>query len=256
MKAPEPILKSLREGYSIPLKAFPPRSTFKHNATARDPDNAAFLNEDIILLETIGAISEVDRPPHLCNPLSVSAPVGRKKRTVVDASQGLNDYIVDQPIKMDHLQKVLSDLPMMLGLACQTSMAGYYHILIAPEHRTLLGFQWKFQSGRHAYFVWIVSFLSIKSMVYHFSKTMQPIKAYLRSLGIPIWIYIDDAIVLGKTRELCHRNRSIFRAILQRTGFIKSIAKATEPCQVAVFLGLTIDTKNRLVSIPDESWPV
>ena len=89
-------------------------------------------------------------------------------------------------------------------------------------------------------------------MVYHFSKTMQPIKAYLRSLGIPIWIYIDDAIVLGKTRELCHRNRAIFRAILQRSGFVESIAKATEPCQVAVFVGLTIDTKNRLVSIPED----
>ena len=137
LKAPEPILKSLREGYSIPLKTFPPRSTFKHNATARDPDNAAFLDEDITLLETIGAISEVERPPHLCNPLSVSAPVGRKKRTIVDASQGLNDYIVNQPIKMDHLQKVLGELPHDAWFSLSDIMAGYYHILIAPEHRTL-----------------------------------------------------------------------------------------------------------------------
>ena len=56
LQAPEPILKSLREGYSIPLKSFPPRSSFKHNATARDPANADFLDEDIALLETIGAI--------------------------------------------------------------------------------------------------------------------------------------------------------------------------------------------------------
>ena len=33
---------------------------------------------------------------------------------------------------------------------------------------------------------------------------------------------------------------------------MESITKATEPCQVAVFLGLTIDTKKRLVSIADE----
>ena len=122
------------EGYSIPLRSFPPKSTFKHNATAKDPANADFLDYDIALLESIGAISEVDSPPLLCNPLSVSAPVGRDKRMSVDASQGLNDFIVDQPIKMDHLQKVLSDLPHGARFSLSLIMAGHYHILIAPEH--------------------------------------------------------------------------------------------------------------------------
>ena len=45
LKAPESILRSLREGYSIPLKAFPPKAVFKHSATARDPENADFLDE-------------------------------------------------------------------------------------------------------------------------------------------------------------------------------------------------------------------
>ena len=128
--------------------SFLPKSTFKHNATARDPANADFLDDDIALLESFSAISEVDSPPHLCNPLSVSAPVGREKRTIIDASQGLNDFIVDQPIKIDHLQKVLSDLPHDAWFSLSDIMAGYYYILIAPEHRTLLGFQWEFSVGQ------------------------------------------------------------------------------------------------------------
>ena len=41
-------------------------------------------------------------------------------------------------------------------------------------------------------------------MVHHFTKLLLPIKAYLRSLSIPVWVYIDDEIVFGKTEALCH----------------------------------------------------
>ena len=64
--------------------------------------------------------------------------MGREKRTIIDASQGLNDFIVDQPIKIDHLQKVLSDLPHDAWFSLSDIMAGYYYILIAPKlYRTI-----------------------------------------------------------------------------------------------------------------------
>ena len=56
LRAPEDILESLRDGYKIPLKAYPPRSRLPHNQSARDPANFEFLDKDISLLEQIGAI--------------------------------------------------------------------------------------------------------------------------------------------------------------------------------------------------------
>ena len=251
LQAPEEILSSLRDGYKIPLAEYPPKSYLPHNQSARDPAHLDFLDSDIELLELIGAVVEVAERPWLCLPLQVSAPVGRKKRTIMDASRSLNEFILKRKTKLDHLARVLESLPEDVWFAVSDIMAGYYHILVHEDHRTLLGFHWKFRSGRSGYFVWRVSFLGISDMVYHFSKVMAPIKAHMLKHGVPVFSYIDDFFIVGRTESECRRNRAFFQHTLRRAGFVESLPKAIKPTQVGQFLGLKIDTSKRLVFIPD-----
>ena len=81
---------------------------------------------------------------------------------------------------------------------------------------------------------------------------MVPIKKYMHGHGIPAYCYIDDMLITGKTEGECLRNRAFFHDTLRRAGFIESLEKAIEPTTKGVFLGLTLDTKKRLVFIPKE----
>ena len=242
----------MREGYKIPLTSYPPKSRLPHNKSAREAENLDFLDSDIELLEAIGAIKEVLEEPWLCLPLQVSSPEGRKKRTIMDASRSLNKFVREKKVKLDHLAKVLEMLPEDVWFCVSDIMAGYYHIAVHEDHQTLLGFFWRFRSGREGFFVWKVSFLGISDMVHHFTKVIAPIKHYLIKKGVMCFSYIDDFLIVGRTEKECHRNRALFRDTLRRSGFIESLPKALEPTQVGQFLGLKIDTKQRLVFIPDD----
>ena len=57
-------------------------------------------------------------------------------------------------------------------------------------------------------------------------------------------------MVVGRSEKECLRNRAVFRDMLRRSGFVESLSKAIELTQEGQFLGLMIDTKQRLVFIP------
>ena len=108
--APDFILKSLQHGYTIPLREFLPEAHLRHNSSGRDPENQDFLDDEFSYLERVGAISEVKKKPHLCHPIQVASPPGRKKRPIVDASRSLNPHIVERKATLDHLAVVLHQL--------------------------------------------------------------------------------------------------------------------------------------------------
>ena len=63
LNALEDVLESLIHGYKIPLFRQPPECELPHNASARDPENAAFLDKDIRNLLAIKAIYKVKKKP-------------------------------------------------------------------------------------------------------------------------------------------------------------------------------------------------
>ena len=115
--------------------------------------------------------------------------------------------------------------------------SGYYHIMIPLAHRTFLGFEWKFKSGRHAFFVWNVSFLGISDMVFFFSKMKKPIISFMISRGVATWSYIDDVMVTWRSEAKCKRNQAFFRNVLRCAGFVESIPKAKTPVKSESFSG-------------------
>ena len=245
------ILDAIENGYKIPLTGIPPAARFRHNRSARIKENKEFLDNDIRMLERSKAIRRVKRRPKICNPLQVSHPEGRRKRLIMDASRGINKYVKERKVKLDHLQKVLPQIPVNAWFSTLDLSRGYYHLKVNEEQKELLGFEWEFQDGEHAFFEWEVAFLGISDLVYFFTKLVKPVVVYCKKRGMEVFVYIDDFLVLGKSEEDCKTKVAFLRSVLKRAGFVESVDKFQEPTQVGVFLGLTLDCRKSRVFIPE-----
>ena len=130
LRPPAFILDAIENGYKIPLTGSPPAARFRHNRSARIKENKTFLDDDIRMLEKSKAIRRVKRRPKICNPLQVSHPEGRRKRLIMDASRGINKYVKERKVKLDHLQKVLPQVPVNAWFSTLDLSRGYYHLRV------------------------------------------------------------------------------------------------------------------------------
>ena len=140
LQPPAMIRDAIENGYEIPLLEEPPEASFRHNKSARLKENKEFLDEDIRSLEKSKAIKRVKKRPKICHPLQISAPEGRRKRLIMDASRGLNIYIPKRKVTLAHLAKILPEIPEGSWFASLDLSRGYYHLKVKKSQRTLLGF--------------------------------------------------------------------------------------------------------------------
>ena len=68
--APKYILSVICEGYRLPFQQTPPGFTSRNNRSALD--HSEFVNEAILELLHSGRVMELNSPPDVVNPLSVS----------------------------------------------------------------------------------------------------------------------------------------------------------------------------------------
>ena len=76
------IVKTIEEGYRLPLLGFPQREILRNNKSARD--NAEFVNTELSKLLETGVIEKLTISPLVINALSVAINADNKKRLVLD----------------------------------------------------------------------------------------------------------------------------------------------------------------------------
>ena len=74
--------------------------------------------------------------------------------------------------------------------------------------------------------------------------------ALVHRTGHPICHYLDDFLFYQSTYEECEFMLNEFKRMCQFIGFPISIKKTYEPCQSLKFLGITIDTVNMVLRVP------
>ena len=253
LKADSVVMETIDNGYSLPLTEWPPKSSLPNNQSARLDRNRVFVEDELEKLEAAGAIYEVkEDKPWLIIPIQVAEPPGRKKRIVIDASRQLNPYLDFGKISMDHLAKIVPEMPQGCWFATLDLKSGYYHLKVAEEHQKLLGIQWTYADGRVKTWQWRVSFLGIASLVWKFTKMLIPNKVYLHLKGIPNFCFVDDLIVLGRTEEECLSNLATAKWSLEQAGWCINEEKIMLPTRRGVFLGLELDSKTRSIDIPEK----
>jgi hypothetical protein len=169
------------------------------------------------------------------------------QRPVINLKQ-LNGFVQAPHFKMEgiHTLKALllpGDWMVKIDLK-----DAYFSVPIHPDHRKFLCF-------------------SLENKVYHFTclpfglasaplvltKTLRPVAALGRELGMRMIIYIDDILLMAKSRDETHDHASALVYLLECLGFIINQEKTIlNPSQTLDFLGFTIDSAQMQMSLPPE----
>ena len=163
-----------------------PHRIFKNNVSCKQ--FGKFVRTALLSRLQTGAISLVGKvgqvkPPHLVLPLTVELT---KPRLCHDARY-LNLWMMEKPVSLDRV----TDLPRYVFKdSYQTVLddkSGYDHLLLTEDSRTYFGIQW---GGW--FFTYNTLPLGWKTSLYVYHSTGLMASNFLRSLGIPCLLYIDD----------------------------------------------------------------
>ena len=250
LKPTEMTLAIIRDGYKLPFRAIPPKTTkFKNNKSARIDDQ--FVRAEVDRLCKLGCLSKVSSQPHLVLPLS--SVFSKKKRLVVDGSRHLNPFLEHRRVRLSDLRDVPDVIKPGMFLGSEDLDSGYWHVKIAEEHRTFLGCHIIDPiTKKPIFYVWNVLFLGVSDAVFLFTAILRPVKQHISSLGIPSILYLDDLLYGGATEKESIENRKLVIETLGKAGFIVSTSKSTKPSRQIRFLGLIIDTVQMLFLIPED----
>lgn len=171
----------------------------------------------------------------------------------MDASRGLNPYLLDRKIRLEGLDVREQILQPGDFQTKQDLDSGYWHVPLFEGHKKFVGCHFVNKDGSVLFWVWNVLFLGIKDAVWIFTKLLVPHKRYLRSKGIRMSIYIDDQSVLGSSYVECLYNTQIALDTLAKAGWVVNWNKSSDPpIQDMTFLGLVNCTKSMKYFVPED----
>ena len=240
------ILDTIENGYKLPLIQTPEPAVFKNNKSALA--NPEFVTEAIQELVSTNRVLEVPFRPKVVNPLSVASNKD-KNRLILDLRY-VNLHLWKEETKFEDwktFQNYLCKDGHMFKFDLKSS---YHHISIYAPHQTYLGFSWVV-NGETKYFVFTVLPFGLSTSPYIFTKAVRPLVKYWRFKGIPIVVFIDDGIGVGKNKEQASLFSVFVKDTLNKSGFVFNVEKSVwEPDVTAEWLGLFVNTQECFICLP------
>jgi len=246
------VLRIIEEGYRLPFEYgnLPACAIFKNNRSAFD--HSEFVEREIDVLLSHGSIVEVQSPPTVVNPLTVSVAASGKHRLVLDAGRYLNCHLRIEKFKFEDLRTLLPYLSQSGYLISFDLTSCYHHVDVWAPHQTFLGFSWCY--GDHVrYFQFTVLAFGLSPAGFCASKVLRPLVRRWRESGILVVTYLDDGIVTASSFEECHRASVIVRTELFNAGWVVNQSKSDwNPSHERIFLGFHVDLRDFKLKVPIE----
>lgn len=242
----------------------PPSRYFPNHVSCKP--FASFISKTILSRLASGAIALWGKvgecqPPHLVMPLTIEP----SKPRLCNDNRFLNLWTKDLPFSLDsvlHLPKYVHKNSYQT--VCDDK-SGYDHILLSSNSRTYFGFQW---GGW--FFVSCTIPFGWKSSAFVYHTTGLVASHYLRSLGIPSSLYIDDrhtgqfslpkgtlSAAYGALPSKDHLNLALAKVAIFITcytlvslGYFIGLEKSTLiPSKRITYLGLVCDSEKQAFTL-------
>ena len=224
------------KGAQIPFTSRPPPSRLKNLPTT--PEQEAFITEEISKLLLSGTIIRTNHARNI-SPLGAVPKKNGKLRMILDLRQ-VNNYISTPRFAMEDIRKVRPLLRQGDWMTSIDLKDGFHHVPIHPDHHQHLGMHWQGQT-----YVWTHLPFGLSASPYIFCKTLRETITLLRRRGIRVNCYMDDLLILGRTKEECAEATLTALKILEDFGWKVNKEKShLEPCQELDYLGFTINTES------------
>jgi hypothetical protein len=125
--------------------------------------------------------------------------------------------------------------------------SGYFHIRLHPDSEKYFGFE--FEGFYYTYtvlpFGWCVS-------PYAYQKVSRAVSFYLRRLGIPDFVYLDDSATVSRPAE-AWRHTYVKATLLTYLGYyVHTVKTALRPSPQQQWLGFVVDLPARTFRIPED----
>jgi hypothetical protein len=256
LKASRWVMETLRNGYRIPFGETPTEYEERNNASATK--NMTVVKQLVAEMIESNIVRVVKEKPICVSPLGLvtrKTEKGVKHRLVFDASRWLNEKIIDQHVKLSHLEKALELTEENDYQATFDLKSAFYHIRIVEDQQKFLGAAIINTNGSKTYFVYKHLPFGLKCAVHGITKIMKPVLAKMSEAGIRATIYIDDGRILGQSREEMGEYLQRTYKILKNSGWIIEISKSDKKeniSQKKKYLGFEIDSVKMQVKATDD----
>ena len=160
----------------------------------------------------------------------------------------LNAFVKTEHFKMEGIH-MLKDLLKPNDWMVKVDMKdAYFMVPIATEDRKFLRFEWE---GKTYQFNCLPFGLSSAPWV--FTKTIRPVVAQLRELGVRLIIYIDDILLMAESETILRDHTLGLVFLLENLGFVINSKKSQfTPTRELEFLGFTINSQTMEMKLPGE----
>lgn len=128
--------------------------------------------------------------------------------------------------------------------------SAYRSILIHPSNWKYQGICWNIDDvSRYLYDTHLC--FGARCAPYLFTQVSNFILRCLKRRGFELCtVYLDDFLLIGRTKEECMQAKSTLISILRSLGFRIAWNKCVSPSQKITYLGVTFDSKEMTVSLP------
>jgi len=223
------------QGAQIPFTSIPPR--FSLNNHRMTPDQEDFISQEIEKLLQTGTIIETDRVTNI-SPLGAVPKKNGKLRMILDLRR-VNNYISTPRFAMEDIRKVRPLLQTGDWMTSIDLKDGFHHIPVHPRDQQHLGMCWK---GK--IYTWTHLPFGLSASPYIFCKVLRETITILRRQGIRVNCYMDDLLILGRSREECQEAVKVTLETLKMFGWQVNMDKShLTPTQELDYLGFTINTE-------------
>ena len=214
-------------------------------------EELAFARETLCEYESIGAVERA--LPSLIKyfvpwfVISKQEPTGNIKRRFITNLKKVNRFINTKPFRLDHWGVVFPELRRGMFASKIDLSHAYFHCPLSPHFSDYVGVQVGDECFR---FLGLPFGLNVSPQVWQ-SIIKVPLRIW-RSRGILVFVYVDDILVLGHSFRECNSATEEVLRTLQEAGFVVNFNKSQlTPSQLVEFLGIDIDFRLGVISIPD-----
>ena len=176
---------------------------------------------------------------------------GGKWRPIIDLSD-LNKRLKKRSFKMEDLKSVVKLIrPGMWAVKLDLKDA-YFHVPLHPLIWNLFKFVLRKKGKLRSFFFKRLPF-GLTIAPWAFTRILAPLKKILRLKNIIISAFLDDFLILARSREEALEHTGIVINLLQDYGFRINWEKSSpEPVRILEYLGVVVDLENLTFSLPEE----
>ena len=238
IKAESWVTSVLHKGYYLPIQGRVPLTSSPPNL-GYAPSHPLFqeLRDQVVILLEKHAVEQVtESSPGFYSRLFLAPKKGGEWRPVIDLS-ALNRFMTAPHFKMETTASILEATTPGLWATSLDLKDAFFHIMIAPSHRKFLRFT---VDGVHYQFRALP--FGLTTSPYVFTRILKPIAAFARALGLDLYLYLDDWVLLSKSSHAAEIGTRWLLQLARALGLVVNIPKCDlDPAQVYEFIGILFD---------------